>query len=291
MSKKTYTAAITGAGGFLGTELVNYFSKKGWNVRAFARKPSDYWKKNVQFVQYNMEMAINDDALRGCDFVIHAAYIKQDKQHPRAIDQNIFAAKNIITASKKVGVRKSLFISSMSAHEDALSVYGKQKLQIESLFNAAGGVTIRSGMIIGNGGIVLNMANLMKKLHAVPLIGNGTQPIQIVGVYDLVVVIEAVLLEDSLKGTYTIATPRVYTYKEFYSAVARHLKLKILFVPVPYRLLLMSLRVVGVLRLPLNVGEENLLGMKMLRSVKTTADLVKIGITLDELDVALTKSM
>ena len=291
MNNKTYTVGITGASGFLGGELIRHFTDKGWKVKALVRTVPKTTQKNVTYAAYDLTKEIAKGSLKGCDFVVHTAYIKQDSEHPDAMNQNVVAAKNILAAAKSADVKKLLFMSSMSAHEDALSVYGKQKYSIEELFKDSQNVVIRSGMIIGDGGIVQNMTNLMKKLHAVPLIGGGTQPIQIVGVYDLARVIEKLLVDTSLKGIYTIATPRVYSYKEFYSAIAKHLKIKIAFVPVPFGLLLVALKTISFLHLPLNIGAENLLGMKMLRSAETTKDLRTIGVELDELDAALSKTL
>jgi len=287
---KPYRVAITGASGFLGSELVNFFSAKGWKVNALVRQPSGEAPVGVKYFAYDMTRKVPTQALADCDFLIHAAYIKQDKAHPDAMKQNVFAAKNLVVAAKKAGLRKSLFISSMSAHDDAVSVYGKQKLRVEQLFNGSRDVIIRSGMIIGKGGIVLNMANFMKKAHAVPLIAGGTQPIQIVAVHDLARVIEKALISETVRGTLTIGTPKVYSYKEFYAAIAKSLGIKVLFVPIPFNLLRYMLKVIALLRLPLNINEENLLGMKKLRSFETAKDLKKVGVGLSDLETALTKA-
>jgi len=62
----------------------------------------------------------------------------------------------------------------MSAHDGAESVYGRQKLAIEQLFNTKKDISLRGGLIIGNGGIVKEMVMFMRSKHLVPLIGGAS---------------------------------------------------------------------------------------------------------------------
>jgi nucleoside-diphosphate-sugar epimerase len=206
------------------------------------------------------------------------------------METNISGAKRLLTVSKKYGLKKNVFMSSMSAHKNAVSTYGRQKLAIEKLFAKQKSVNLRSGLIIGNGGIVKNMAAFMKSKHAVPLIDGGKQPLQVIGVYDLARVIERVLTQPRLTGTYTVATPQVYSYKEFYKAISTQLHIKVLFVPVPFNLLLFCIRIITKLHLPLSVNEDNLWGLKKLQAVDNQADLDKLGVTIDPLETALRKA-
>jgi nucleoside-diphosphate-sugar epimerase len=176
----------------------------------------------------------------------------------------------------------------MSSHEDAISIYGRQKLAIEKLFDPKRDVVLRSGLIMGNGGIVRQMAQFMRTKHAVPLIGGGKQPLQVIGVYDLACLIEKAASSD-IHGRFVSATPQVYTYKQFYQALARALHIKVVYVPLPYALLLAAFKIAATLRLPLGVGEDNLMGLKMLRSMESEQDLQKLGIQLDDLPTILSK--
>jgi nucleoside-diphosphate-sugar epimerase len=283
------TIVITGASGFLGSALVSHFAGKGWQVRALLRNAAKYSTPGVTYLDYELAKPINDSVLDGADYLVHAAYMKHGKQHPDALQVNLEAAKRLIKASRKHHLTRNVFISSMSAHSGAESTYGKQKLAIENLFSGGDCTIIRSGLIMGDGGMVKQMADFMKRKHAVPLIDGGKQPLQVIAIYDLVRVIDTILAKDS-SGLLTIATPEVYTYKEFYEALRKHLKTPVVFIPVPLSLLMGVVKGTSLLHLPLSINQDNVLGLKNLRSANTGPDLAKLGIKLDPLEKILEKS-
>jgi nucleoside-diphosphate-sugar epimerase len=246
-------------------------------------------QKNVTYRAYDISKPVNQAVLADVDYLVHTAYVKYDAQHPDAMEVNLRGAEQLLQASRMSKLKRNIFISTMSAHDDAISVYGKQKMALETLFNSAEDTVLKCGLILGNGGIVKQMSDFMKSKHAVPLIGGGKQPLQIVAVDDLVRVIETVI-EQAAAGTYVIATPQIYTYKDFYAALSGHLGVKILYVPVPYAALQLAFRLAAALHLPLGVGEDNLKGLKMLRAMDNAGDLEKLGVKLKELDQALATS-
>lgn len=291
MDKKSpQVVAITGANGFVGSALVNHFAARGWKVIALVRKPEDYTSTQaVTYTPYDLNEPMDESLLSTVDYLVHAAYLPL-AQNPNAYEINLTGAKNLIaSAGRTKNLRHTVFISTMSAHEDALSVYGKQKIAIEQLFEDMHATILKCGLIIGDGGIVKDMASFMTTKHAVPLIDGGKQPLQIVALTDLVHIIEKVLLARP-DGRFIIATPTVYSYKSFYHALAKHLNVKVLYVPVPFVVLRGAFKVAARLGIKTGVGEDNLLGLKMLRSMDSQPDLKKLGVTLQDLDAAL-KSM
>jgi nucleoside-diphosphate-sugar epimerase len=286
MTKKP-TIAITGANGFLGSALVDHFVKDGWQVVALVRRPPELYRKNVSYVKYDLNKPIGSNALKGVTYLVHAAYVKQDRKHPDAFNINIKAAENIFAAAEKQNIKKCLFMSSMSAHEEAISDYGKQKLAIEKIFSGPRCISIRSGLIIGNGGLVKQMVDFMRTKHMVPLVDGGKQPLQIVAISDLVKVVDK-LLTSNISGMLTIATPEVYSYKDLYLAISQRLNINVLYVPVPFFALINIIRLVNLLPVPIAVNPDNALGLKALRSTKTGPDLKRIGVKLKTLQYALT---
>jgi nucleoside-diphosphate-sugar epimerase len=290
MSKsKQPTIIITGAGGFLGSHLVAHFADQGWQVLGLVRQPKKALKKrpNIRYITYDLAKPFDETIFKGVDYLVHA--VKHDTMLPDAMQVNIEGAQRLLAASRKYKLKKNVFISTMSAHDDAISRYGKQKLAVEQLFNTKHDVILRAGLIVGNGGIVQQMADFMRRRHAVPLIGGGTQPLQIIAVYDLAHLIERVLAPDAT-GTFVAATPKVYTYKVFYQAIAVERGIKVLYVPVPFGLLLGAFRLAQRLNLSLSMNEDNLLGLKMLRSMDSAPGLERLGVHLDSLQTALHKA-
>jgi len=279
------TIAITGANGFLGTALVDHFAKKGWQVKGLIMSPQPN-TKNVSYVTYELTKPLDPKLLKNVDYLVHTAYIKQDRQHPDAYELNVKAAKELVAAAKKQGLKKCLFMSSMSAHEGAISTYGKQKLEIEKIFSNPNCVSIRSGLIIGNGGLAKQTVDFMRSKHVVPLVDGGKQPLQIISIDDLVIVIDK-LLKNKLSGILTVANPTVYSYKEFYQTISKKLNLKVIYVPIPFFLLINLIRLINLLPIPMVVNPDNALGLKALRSVDTRPDLKKIGIKLQSLNSSL----
>lgn len=286
---KKKTVIITGASGFLGTALVQYFKKEGWRVIGLVRNADKYSELGVKYFEYDLSKPFDSKIFTGADYLVHTAYVKYDSNNPDALKINLEAAKRLIKASREHKLKKEVFISSMSAHAGAESIYGKQKLAIEKVFKGPDCAIIRSGLIMGDGGMVKQMTDFMKSKHAVPLIGGGKQPLQVVAVYDLVRVIKVILAEDHT-GTLTIATPEVYTYKAFYDALRKHLGIVVVFVPIPLAALLTIVKLTSVLHLPISINEDNVLGLKNLRSAETAADLHTLGLKLDNLDQILSKS-
>lgn len=283
---KQQTIAITGASGFLGSNLAKYFSSIGFNVVNLVRNPQETTKKNMSYKRYDITQDINAATLEGVDILVHAAYVKYNHKNPQAMDINILGAKKLLKASRAANIKTNIFISTMSAHEAAESVYGRQKLAIEQLFSAKNDVVIRSGLIIGNGGIVREMANFMQTKHVVPLIGGGMQPLQIIAVYDLAKIIHKVH-DLNISGILTTATPKVYTYKDFYKELGKRLDVKFIFIPIPFFFLYHAVNIATKLKIPTNISTDNILGLKHLTAMNTQNDLKKLQIDIDDLPMAL----
>jgi nucleoside-diphosphate-sugar epimerase len=289
MTKQMPTVVITGASGFIGKSMVTYFVGQKWHVRALVRNPNAHADTPyVTYFAYDLESSPPAAAFAGADYVLHAAYIKTDKKHPDAHRTNILGTRQLLKASRASGIQKTVFLSSMSAQADALSDYGKQKFELERDFTGQHDVVLRPGLVIGNGGLVQNIVNVMQRLHVVPIIGGGNQPLQVVALYDLQKAIAHSFTQD-IYGTFTVATPEVYTYREFYNTLRRKLHIKAWLMPVPFGLVLFGIRFARQLRLPLRITEDNLQGIKKLRSQETLQDLRTLGIQLDPLETILSK--
>lgn len=282
--KSSPTIAITGAGGLVGRALVEHFTGLGWHIRALVRHPAGQpARPGVAYMSYDMTAAELDPALlSGVDYLVHAAYIKDDAQHPEALKQNIAAARSLFALGRRSGVKHTVFLSTMSAHSGAVSGYAAQKQAIEKLCNTKQDTVLRCGLVIGDGGLIKNIIGFMRSKHVAPYIGQGEQPLQVIAAYDVARVIEKVCTQ-RMYGKMYVAHPDIYSYREFYRMLIDELGLKAITVAVPFWLPLMAIRMINTLHLPLRVTEDNLQGLKHLRAFDTSADLRRLDLEVDNL--------
>jgi NADH dehydrogenase len=276
--------AVTGASGFIGGQLVSHLAQKH-TVIALKRRLENTNQPNVEERLFDLTKPETFANATGADAVVHCAYIEFTPKNKEASTQNIEGTLALANLCKEKGIH-FIFLSSMSAHADALSEYGKHKFTIERKLSDKGQTIIRPGLVIGNSGLFHNIKNVIAKSSIIPLIGGGNQPIQVVTVNELCSVIEQVAINKT-DGFYSVATPQVYTMKELYKAIAAGQNKRLRFINLPFGFMKFALTIAEGIGLNLPVKTENLNGLKQLRAFDTQADLNKLGITLMSLEEAV----
>ncbi len=283
----TKTIAITGANGFVGSALTSHFAAQGWHVIALMRRPPVTPKEHIEYHHYDLAEPLKSDLLQGVDYVVHAAYIPLSPTNPDAYTLNKQGATALLKQARAQGT-KVIFISSLSAQAGAQSSYGKQKYEIEQILSSTE-AAVRPGLIIGNGGLVRDMAAFVQKYHAAPLIGGGTQPLQIIGIGELVTGID-LLIQKNLHGVFTLASDTSYTYKSFYRALAARLDIRLRLVPLPFWAAHFLVWAASAAHLHLGITQDSVNGLKKMRRLSTETDLKVVGLSIRSLDDALAKT-
>lgn len=277
--------AITGASGFIGNELVSRLAAKH-SIIALRRRLSGSAMPNVEERKFDLEDEATFAAVKDADVLVHCAFIKAGKDKPNANKTNIETVEKLAGICRQNGVF-FIFISTMSAHQNALSEYGKHKFEIENKLDANLVSVLKLGLVMGNtGGLFNTIKQTIAKASVVPLISGGKQPIQIIHIEDLTKIIEKVSVE-KLSGVFSIGTPKVYTMKYMYEQIAHAQNKQIRFVSLPFVFMKLGLGIVEGIGLTLPVTTENLLGLKQLQAFDTAPSLNKIGVELMELEQAI----
>jgi 2-alkyl-3-oxoalkanoate reductase len=263
--------AVTGASGFIGSRLTSVLRDRGWTVRALVRRPPVAPVVGIDYRTWELG-APAVEAVAGAMVLVHAAAVPYDV--PDAHDLNLAGSARLIDEARRAGVGRVVFLSSMSAREDTPSTYGRDKARVAASLVPTD-LVIRPGLVLGGGGLFGRIADLVGRRRVVPLVG-GRQRFQTIHVDDLVEAV-ARALDLDMSGTITVAERHPVEFRVLLAELATRLGRHPLFVPVPYRLVGAAIGAARFLRMNLPVSDENLAGLRALRSAPVDADLVRLA--------------
>jgi UDP-glucose 4-epimerase len=203
---------ITGAAGFIGSNLVDHLLKSGLEVIGwdnYSTGHEDFLlgalkEKKFRLVRGdNLDLDALKEGMAGCDFVFHLAAnadVRFGLEHPsKDLQQNTIATFNVLEAMRSNGVKRILFSSTGSVYGEATliptpedapfpiqtSLYAASKVACESLIQAYcegfgfEGYIFRFVSILGERYTHGHVFDFCKQLLADPtrlkVLGNGTQ--------------------------------------------------------------------------------------------------------------------
>ncbi len=157
------TAFVTGASGFIGSNLVDRLLAAGLKVVGWDNLSTGQIRflngakqnENFRFVQGdNLDLPALTDAMAGCDFVFHLAAnadVRFGTNHPRRdLEQNTIATANVLEGMRANNIRRIAFASTGSIYGEPeihptpetapfpvqTSLYGASKLAAEGMIAA-----------------------------------------------------------------------------------------------------------------------------------------------------------
>ena len=282
MRMQAQVVAVTGASGYLGSQICETLEYGGWQTIRLARSPD---RSHGQVFSYDLAMPITAqirEALRSADVLIHAAY---DLSLTNSVDiwrVNVEGTRRLLKAAREAAVGRIIVLSSMSAFEGTTQLYGRAKLDIEAITAEFGGCAVRPGLVHSEqaGGMVGALRKLTT-LPIVPVIAGGA------GAYtvreqDLMRVIALLASAATLEpGTISVSHPSRVALIDLLRALAAQEDRRCRFVPVPWQLIYWLLRSGEFMRLRLPFRADSLLGLIHTAPGLVGGDqLARLGVTL-----------
>lgn len=258
----TQVIAITGANGYLGGILAAYFAERGFEVVKLTRRA------DVHGLHFSLT-GTQPDARQLNEFnvryVIHCAHEFEPLSLQRSLAINLDGTARLLDTCRQAGIRRLLYVSSMSAYEGCRSIYGQTKLAIEARVAQAGGISVRPGLIYSFPlGGMLGAVNKFLSMPVVPLIGSGRFVLYLIEAQTLCRALHGLLVLDtpeSVPTPLTLAHPRPYPFREILQILARSQSRSPVFVPLPWRAPWLALHLAERLGLRLRTRSDGITGL------------------------------
>jgi nucleoside-diphosphate-sugar epimerase len=177
--------------------------------------------------------------------LLHAAWDMNASSQEELDRTCVAGTERLLSAAKAASVHQVIFISTISAFEDARSVYGKSKLAVEKQVIAAGGLVLRLGLVCGegDGGMFGSLRAIVAKHRFIPIIsGAGAQ--YLLHERTLAISIVRAMRGELSKGprVLTLAHPDPIRMPDLLRTLAAREGHKVILIPVPWPLVYLALR-------------------------------------------------
>ena len=236
--------AITGGSGFLGRHLARTLAARGHFPTVVARglgARGEALRKepNINFMPINM----NDDrklfqAFNNCDAIVNLIGINREQEPKEFKTAHVENMIRVMTAARKAGIPRVIFVSYLKARPDMFSPYLSTKFEAEELLRNSelDWTILRPGIIYGPGDHMIS--NISRALDMLPLfsppVSFGSGKIRPVALQDMTELIIAAAVDGRMKHqTVSVLGPEEMTLAEAVNRVAKVKKKPALILPMP----------------------------------------------------------
>ena len=237
---------VTGATGFIGSEILRRASKRGWRVRGLARHPDRAEElgrlPHVELFRGDVtEPEDLDEAMEGVTAVIHLVGIIAPTKGQDFDAVHVGGTKAVLAAAARAGVPRYVHMSALGADEarDATD-YFRTKWEAEEAVRASGlsATVFRPSIVFGRDSDLFRpLARAVRLSPVIPLPGGGRQQIQTVWVGDVAeCFLQAARMDRSPEPAYEAAGPEVLELRDVVAALAEAMgRRRPAIVPLPVR--------------------------------------------------------
>jgi nucleoside-diphosphate-sugar epimerase len=266
---------VTGATGFIGTQLSETLANSGHQVRDTARSVAPNRSTTHELITCDLESADNLDHLTtGCDAIVHLAGRAHVMSDNPATSESLYVSANVDVTRKlaqsaaRTGVKRMILLSSVKVNGESTTIntpftaqdipnpqdpYGRSKTQAEqALWDVASsfgleGIVIRPPLVYGPG-VRANFASLIGIVNrGIPLpLGSIQNKRSFISIDNLINCITTALQSSNAAGqTFLVSDGNDLSTPELIRSIASALHKSPMLIPFPPALLKLAATTAG----------------------------------------------
>lgn len=256
--------AITGASGYIGKKISDYFLQNGWIVYKLKHTLGGSDSEGPFVLPLSLGEEVPEairSAFKRVAVLIHCAY---DFRLTRAEDiwrVNVDGCLRLLESARNAGVETIIVFSTMSAFEGCKSLYGKAKVAIEEEALKARAFVIRPGLVFGKdpGGMMGALKRIVSASRIVPLMGDGNQVLYAAHEDDLCRLIFSIATGKvpNVAQPIVAASEKGETFRTILGVLASVLGRRVILLPLPWRLVWLALKIMELLRVRVGLRSDS----------------------------------
>jgi uncharacterized protein YbjT (DUF2867 family) len=213
---------VTGATGYVGGRLVPPLIDAGYRVRAMARNPDKLadvpWRADAELVRGDLsDVESLEAAFDGVDVVYYLVHSMGTSKDFAADEAQ--SAKNVVTAGRRAGVRRLVYLSGLHPPGTQLSPHLESRKAVGDILIGSGieSVVLQAGVVVGSGSasfeMIRHLTDRLPVMTTPKWVHNAIQPIAVRDVlHYLVAAATAEVPAEARARTWDIGGPDVLEY-------------------------------------------------------------------------------
>jgi len=271
--------AITGSSGYIGSYLSRFLHEKKYQIYEMSRKVQN---SSVTQIPFTLGTINNYTPLKEIDVLIHCAYDFSHHDYLNSQKINLDGTIELFKAAREHGVKKIIYISSLSAFEKAKSNYGRIKYATEQHAKNYNAVIVRPGLVYDEHakGIVGSINKVIKKSKIVPVLSLKEKMFYPCHLNDLSLFIEQLVKNDvETTSPFTAAAEQALSFAELIRNLASLQNRKVLLLPIPYSLVFGGLKAAELAKINIGFRSDSLKNIRFHPAHIAFDEGKKLGVT------------
>ncbi|WP_312489526.1 NAD(P)H-binding protein [Sphingomonas sp.] len=235
--------AVTGATGFVGRAVVDRAAAMGLSLRALTRRAQPS-RAGITWIAGALDKPDSLATLvEGADAVLHIAGVVNAPDRAGFVAGNIEGTRAMVEAAKAAGITRFVHVSSLSAREPELSVYGWSKRQAEDIVTQSGldWTIVRPSGIYGPGDME------MRDMFRAARLGIALMPppgkVSLIAVEDFARLLTILIARDGPRAVLEVDDGQALTHAELAAAIGAAVGQRVMTLHLPKGLLTLGAKI------------------------------------------------